>query len=276
MTRNLTLEWPDPTPFRDRDGLSIRILAVSDLLEPTLVDVRNRRALEPIDVIVGCGDLDIDDLRFIADGFNAPLVYVYGNHDAGERWLEHGDLYPEPILSTATLHRAGISLAGLTWPGVRGKGGHRSETAAWNQALRLATRRLGRMEPLIILSHVPPLGSGDVATDAYHRGFKGYRWLLQRLEPPLWLHGHTPLAATRDWQVQVGPTTVVNVTGAVLIELTPPQPGTRPRRRVGLKAGSKSKTGLGAGATAATPGEPVASGAIEPPTRLPEGPASTL
>jgi hypothetical protein len=75
---------------------------------------------------------------------------------------------------------------------------------------------------MIVLSHVPPLGAGDAPTDPYHRGFKGYRWLLDRLEPTLWLHGHTPLAATAEWKVQVGLTVVVNVTGAVLIDLMPP------------------------------------------------------
>ena len=245
VTRRLTLEWPDPAPFRDRNGASIRILAVSDVLEPTLIDARNRSALVPIDFIVGCGDLDHHDLAFIADGFNAPLLYVHGNHDSNERWRQSQDCCPEPIQSTATHRQAGLSIAGLTWPAIRGKGGQRSETVAWKQAMRLATRRLGRLEPLIVLSHVPPLGCGDVATDAYHRGFKGYRWLLQRLEPVLWLHGHTPLAATRDWQVQVGPTTIVNVTGAVLIELTPPVSGARPIRRLGIRAGAKSKANGG-------------------------------
>jgi Icc-related predicted phosphoesterase len=75
---------------------------------------------------------------------------------------------------------------------------------------------------LIVLSHVPPLGVGDVSTDPYHRGFRSYRWLLDRVEPVLWLHGHTPLAATREWKVQVGRTTIVNVTGAVIIDLLPP------------------------------------------------------
>lgn len=246
MTRRLTLQWPDPAPFRDRNGASIRILAVSDILEPTFLDVRNRSALAPIDFIVGCGDLDQDDLGFITDGFNAPLLYVHGNHDTNERWRESKQSCPEAIQSTAICHQAGLSIAGLTWPGVRGKRGHRSESAAWNQAMRLATRRLGRLEPLIVLSHVPPLGSGDVASDAYHRGFKGYRWLLQRLEPILWLHGHTPLAATRDWQTRVGPTTIVNVTGAVLIELTPPTPGAKAIRRLGLRVGAKSSVHGGA------------------------------
>ena len=85
-------------------------------------------------------------------------------------------------------------------------------------------------DPMIVVSHAPPRAAGDVATDAYHRGFKGYRWLLERLEPTLWLHGHTPLAAARDWQVQVGRTKVINVTGAVLIDLLPP-PADSARRR---------------------------------------------
>jgi DNA repair exonuclease SbcCD nuclease subunit len=222
--RRLAIEWPDRAPFRDRGGAPIRLLAVSDVLDPTLSDPRNRAAVSPVDLIVGCGDLDCDDLAFICDGFNAPIVYVYGNHDTEARWKECDSFCPEAIRSTATLHRSGLSIAGLTWPGSRGNGGSRSERTAWNQAMCLAMRRLGRPEPMIVLSHVPPLGAGDIATDAYHRGFRGYRWLLERLEPTLWLHGHTPLAAAHDWKVQVGGTAIVNVTGAVVIDLLPPTP----------------------------------------------------
>jgi hypothetical protein len=35
----------------------------------------------------------------------------------------------------------------------------------------------------------------------------------------LWLHGHTSLAANPEWRVKWGATTLVNVTGAVLVEL---------------------------------------------------------
>ncbi len=94
MTRRLTLEWPDSAPFRDRDGAPIRLLAVSDVLEPALVDERNRKAVAPIDLIIGCGDLDCDDLAFIADGFDAPLVYVQGNHDTEERWRQRAAHLP--------------------------------------------------------------------------------------------------------------------------------------------------------------------------------------
>ncbi len=229
MTRRVSLEWPDPRPFDGREGEPIRLLAVSDMIEPTLTDARNRARLGFIDLIVGCGDLDCDDLAFVADGVDAPLIYVHGNHDSDERWRQCADHCPDPIPSSAVLHRAGLAVAGLTWPGRRGRGARRNERVAWGQALQLAARRVGNHDPMIVLSHAPPLAAGDVSTDDYHRGFKGYRWLLDRIEPTLWLHGHTPLAATGDWKVRVGRTTLVNVTGAVIIELLPPAPGSSRR-----------------------------------------------
>ena len=74
--------------------------------------------------------------------------------------------------------------------------------------------------PFLVISHAPPLGAGDAA-DPYHRGFRAYRWLLEHARPVLWLHGHSPLASV-PWLVTRGSTTLVNVTGAVLIELVPP------------------------------------------------------
>jgi hypothetical protein len=223
MTRHLSIEWPDATPFEDRRGGGpIRILAVSDQLDPSLADVRNRHGMGPIDLIVGCGDLDCDDLAFLADAFNAPLVYVLGNHDADARWNECQSYCPDPIGSGSVRREVGIALAGLSWPGRRGRRVSRSERTAWGQALRLTLRRLGRREPVILVSHVPPRGAGDCPTDRYHRGFAGYRWLMRRLRPPLWLHGHTPLAATDEWYVDVGETAVVNATGSVVIEIWAP------------------------------------------------------
>lgn len=223
MTRHLSIEWPDAAPFRDRGGAPIRLLAVSDQVDPALEDERSRRAVGPIDLIVGCGDLDCEQLAFLADGFNAPLVYVVGNHDSAARWEASRAYCPDAIRSAAVRHEAGLSIAGLSWPGQRGPGAHRSEGGAWRQALRLAWRRFGRPGPVIVLSHVPPRGAGDLPSRAgYHCGFRGYSWLMRRLEPPLWLHGHTPLAAASEWHIQRGSTTLVNVTGAVVIEIWPP------------------------------------------------------
>jgi hypothetical protein len=61
----------------------------------------------------------------------------------------------------------------------------------------------------------------------YHRGFPAYRWLLRRLRPVLWLHGHTTTASVQTLETHAGPTTLINVTGAVLIELLPPDVAAR-------------------------------------------------
>ena len=222
MTRRIALEWPDPQPFRGRGRASIRLLALSDAVDPAFAERRNRDALQPVDLILGCGDLDSAELAFLVDGFDAPLLHVFGNHDDPARWTEVAGC-PLPMRSTVVQHGAGLAIAGLGWPGPSGRDAARSETTAWNQAVRLSARRVGRTEPLIVISHVPPLGAGDIVDGTFHRGLRAYRWLLDHLRPRLWIHGHTPLAAARDWRLQVGPTTVINATGSVLIELRPPR-----------------------------------------------------
>jgi hypothetical protein len=222
VTRHLSLEWPDPRPFAHRGDEPIRILAVSDQVDPALNDIRSRQSLGPIDVIAGCGDLDCDELAFFGDAFNAPLVYVLGNHDDEKRWQACRQFCPVEIGAGSIHKELGLAFMGLSWPGRRGRLANRTESGAWVQALKLAIRRLGRSSPVIVLSHVPPRDAGDIPTDAYHRGFAGYHWLLEHLGPPLWLHGHTPLAATTEWNISCGRTTLVNVTGAVLIEVWAP------------------------------------------------------
>jgi hypothetical protein len=231
LPRYLSIEWPDPAPFRDRDGAPIRILAVSDEMDPALQDVRNRKTIGSIDVILGCGDLAGEDLAFVADLVDAPLIYVRGNHDGGQRWERAAKHLPEAAESTCVHRESGLAVVGLTWPGHTGKEALRSEGGAWRQVVRLALRRLGHGDPVVVISHVPPLGLGDIPSRGYHRGFHAYRWLLERVQPPLWLHGHTPMAACRDWVLVSGKTTIVNVTGAVVIELLPP--GARQEHRDG-------------------------------------------
>jgi uncharacterized protein len=224
MTRSFTLTWPDPAPFRGRGGTPIRLLATSDVVEPALADARNRRALQPVDLLLGCGDLDGAELAFMADAFDVPLLHVLGNHDNPTRSTHFGAC-PAPISSASVSRAVGLAVAGLPWPGSSDRHETRSELTAWRQSVRLAARRVGQADPFIVISHAPPLGAGDIADGTYHRGLPAYRWLLGRTRPRLWLHGHTPLAAARDWHMEMRATTVVNVTGSVLIELRPPGAG---------------------------------------------------
>ena len=223
MTRRIVITWPDPRPFVDRRGRPIRLLAASDEPDPALEFPTNREDLRPIDAVVGAGDLEPHWLGFLGDAFNAPVIYVTGNHDRGVTWdAKSSSALPQPLRAGTLASVADIPIATLPWPGRGDFGNVRDDRAAWGQALAVARRRLlVRGEPLIVLSHVPPAGAGD-APDAYHAGFRAYRWLLDRLRPPLWLHGHVTTASVPALRVDVGRTTLVNVTGSVLVELLPP------------------------------------------------------
>ena len=214
MTRRLTLTWPDPTPFIARDGRPIRILAASDEADPVLCHESNRAALGAIDVIVTCGDLESDWVSYLGDAFHAPIVRILGNHDV--RPDEPAVAVPDPLIGGVE-ERLAVPIVGLSWPG---RPPTRDRFLAWSQVLRIALGRLGR-RPVLVASHIAPEGVGD-APDPYHRGLRPYRWLLHRLRPPLWLHGHTSLASITNWRVMEGQTLVANVTGSLLVELLPP------------------------------------------------------
>jgi uncharacterized protein len=228
MTRRLSVVWPDPGVFAGRDGAPIRFLAVSDEVDPALEHEVNRAALGQLDGIVGCGDLEPAYLGFLADAFHVPVAYVRGNHDRGGRWRATAPNAPRPLPSGRLAEIGGVTIAPFEWPGLGSdQVALRDERGAWWDVLRagrqLLVRRLRRgSRPVLCVSHAPPRGVGDAASDPYHLGYAAYRWLLDRLRPPLWLHGHVTPASVRDWRDACGPTTVANVTGSVIVELVPP------------------------------------------------------
>jgi uncharacterized protein len=220
VIRRLRLPLPETARGQGAGRDAIRLLAVADDRDTALDHEHNRRELGAVDAVLGCGDLDPDYLAFVADAFGAPLLLVRGNHDRGAAW-ENGRQRIATPLEAEIEAVAGIHVLGLSWPGpARGRAA-RSELAAWRQAIGAWLRsRLRRTAPQVVISHVPPLGRGDAADDPYHTGFAAYRWLLRRLRPAVWLHGHTHPAQTPDWRSQMGATSLANVTGAVLVELT--------------------------------------------------------
>jgi uncharacterized protein len=226
VTRRLTVEWPDPRPFTDRGGSPIRLLAASDEPDPTLDHAANREQLGHIDAVIGCGDLEPDYLGFLGDAFHAPVAYVRGNHDRGGAWARPTPA-PTALQSGHIIDVGGITVVPLEWPGLGHDQAPRDELRAWLDVLRaeVGLFRRGpraRSSPILVVSHAPPRGVGDSAADPYHVGYAGYRWLLERHQPPLWLHGHTTPASVKDWRDSLGPSMVANVTGSALVELLPP------------------------------------------------------
>ena len=70
----------------------------------------------------------------------------------------------------------------------------------------------------VLLTHSPPAGVNDEPDDRAHRGSAALRAWVERTRPAWLLHGHTlPHPARRV--ARLGPTRVVHVRGAELVEL---------------------------------------------------------
>ena len=224
MTARLRVEWPDPTVFARRGGRPLRILAVSDEIDDSLNSPATREGLAPIDMVIGCGDLPPDYLGFVADAFVAPLHYVHGNHDVGSDWeaaLNGPGGHVPHVLRDGRLHdELGVPIVGFSGsPRYSDRGVEVSDAAMWWRVLRFAVRRR-RGAPLLVVTHAAPRGVNDAADHA-HRGFPAFRWLAERLQPPLWLHGHTTVVRhdVTSRLNTLGPTLLYNCHGSTLIEL---------------------------------------------------------
>lgn len=224
MTDRLRVRWPDPAPFAVRGGRPIRILAVSDEPDRSLDSPATRERLGPIDLVIGAGDLQPGYLSFVVDAFGAPLRYVRGNHDVGAAWAHtEPALLPEPMPDARLVDEAGLRIIGFSGsPTYSGRGLEVPASGMWRKAL-LAWLRAATARPVLVVSHAPPRDVND-DDDLAHRGFTAFRWLMSRLEPPLWLHGHTALVRRGIDQrsVRMNGTLFYNCTGATLIELLPP------------------------------------------------------
>ncbi len=225
MTSRLSLRWPEAAPFAGRGGRPIRILAISDEPDPALDSAATRRAMGPVDFIVGAGDLEPPYLAFISDAFHAPLRYVRGNHDVGLAW-RHTEraILPEPLEDGEIVTEQGIRLLGFSGsPTYNQRGMQVSSIGMWLKVLFAWPGARGA-GPLIVVTHAPPRDVND-DHDHAHRGFRAFRWLVDRLRPPLWLHGHTALVrrGIDDRSAELGATLFYNCTGATLVELVPPE-----------------------------------------------------
>lgn len=223
MTDRLTLPWPDPAPFAGRGGRPIRILAVSDEPDPTLDSAVTRERIGGVDIVIGAGDLEPDYLSFVTDAFDAPLRYIRGNHDAGSAWsATRRSLLPEPMPDGRVVEEGGLRLLGFSGSPIYSEGEMQvSALGMWARVIR-SSSAAQRARPVLVVSHAPPRDLND-DVDRAHRGFTAFRWLVDRLAPPLWLHGHTALVrrGIDDRCARHDGTLFYNCTGATLIELHP-------------------------------------------------------
>lgn len=169
-------------------------------------DLPAYRALpeEPVDLVVGCGDLLDSALLQARDRYGVPLVAVKGNHDADAP-------FPAPIQDA---HLARLRIGVLDFGGHRGAWRYkpRGHFLYDDEEVAAALEDYPRVD--VFLAHNPPAGIHD-RDDQVHRGFAAFRTYIEKRRPLAFIHGHVDL----DRETRVGETRVIAAVGSKLVDL---------------------------------------------------------
>lgn len=202
----------------------MKILAVSDAVEPVLYGENLARYASGIEAVISCGDLPFEYLEYVVTFSGAPLYYVRGNHDPEENKKSPEGCIP---LDGRVVDIGGAVLAGLSGSRWYSGGPNQHTERAMHYrgrslSVRIAVDRLLRRgTPDAFVTHAPPFGLGD-REDVAHTGFEAFLGLMDRHSPPLWLHGHVHLYGTEARErreTRRGETRVVNVFGHKILEI---------------------------------------------------------
>ena len=195
----------------------MRILTISDQVESVLYDRFDAEQFEGIDLVLSCGDLPPEYLSFLLGKLNVPLYFVRGNHD-----IRYDSKPPRGCidLNTNLIKFQGFNILGLEGSRWYNGGPHQytEREMHWKiQRLRPRIWRKGGVD--IIITHAPPRHIHD-AEDRCHRGFKSFRWLLDKYSPSYFIHGHIHANFTDPSQrvTRVNQTQVINTYGYYLLE----------------------------------------------------------
>jgi hypothetical protein len=229
---------------------TLRVLAVSDVVEPQIYNNGVADWIGPVDLIISSGDLPPYYLDFLVSTLRAPLFHVLGNHcfvahDPVTKHCSPSDFAGAQDLNGKVAEYSGLLIAGAEGSPRYNKGPHQyTEQQMELNLLRLVPGmmlnkvRAGRYLDIMV-THAPPRGIHD-NTDIAHRGFTSLIPFIERFKPALLLHGHThrydPMMPVRT---RHGDTEVINTYGHALLQLTRDS-GTAP-----WKLAEPHKSGLG-------------------------------
>jgi Icc-related predicted phosphoesterase len=187
----------------------MRILAISDIEDPYIWEHFDADRYRDIDLVISCGDLKPEYLRFLVTLIHAPLLYVPGNHD--------GRYDADPPEGCENIDGRLVTVQGLRIVGLGGSHRYNLGPNQYTQKemdrrarrLRWAILRNGGFD--ILVSHAPALGLGD-AKDPCHVGFRAFTDLIDRYRPRYFLHGHQHLnyGPSASGILVRGSTTIIN------------------------------------------------------------------
>ena len=237
----------------------MKILCVSDQIDPLIYNQNVLKAFPDIDLILCAGDLPMDYIDFIVSTFNKPTYFIFGNHNLGEfkyygknrvppvaQYMPasepvsgHGAVYAgfrvirDKTLSfedPATHKKTPLLIAGVSGS-LRYNNGldQYTDRDMYFRLLRMSLSlivnkiRYGRYVD-IFLTHASPRHIHDME-DPCHRGFECFNWFIRKFRPVYLVHGHIHLYDLRTERISpVGSTTVVNAYAHCVLEFPKENP----------------------------------------------------
>jgi hypothetical protein len=209
---------------------TLRVLAVSDEIEPQLYNASLRDWLGHVDLIVSCGDLPSNYLDFLVSNLRAPMYHVLGNHCFAPHDPITGRCSPAAYPGLDNLNGKLAYLDGLLLGGAEGSPWYNGGPHQYNEQqievtlLRMVPGMLinkvrsGRYLDVLV-THAPPAGIYDY-TDVAHRGFASLNQFVDLFKPSLLLHGHTHrYNPMMPMHTRYGSTDIINCYGHVVFEL---------------------------------------------------------
>jgi Icc-related predicted phosphoesterase len=214
----------------------MRVLTISDKVEPVLYSPAVKQRVGQVDLILSCGDLPFYYVEYLVSTLNRPCYYVFGNHGReieyqggkGTDWLQKHEPQGAVNLHVQTRREGSLLLAGL-------EGSIRYNDAPKYQytdsemrfnILRLAPQlalnrvRHGRWLDVLV-AHSPPFGIHD-QPDRAHQGFPSFLTFMRWFKPRYLLHGHVHLYRQNQvTQTRYCETEVINVYPFRILELEP-------------------------------------------------------
>lgn len=169
----------------------MKILLISDKTSPALYENYSLHTFKDVDMVVSCGDLPPYYLEFIVSTLNVPCFYVPGNHDTS--------FSTEPPPGWIPLDGRIVKYNGITMMGLGGVMRYKPGPYQYTEVEMKA--RFLKMLPRIWLhssridlfvSHAPAYRLGDLEIPP-HRGFKVFRYIIEKYQPRYHLHGHVHL-----------------------------------------------------------------------------------
>ena len=196
----------------------MKILSVSDRVVSALYDNFDAERFPKIDLLLSCGDLPPEYLSYLVGLFNAPLYYVRGNHD-----IRYDAKPPDGCidLNARLVQYRGLKMLGLEGSRWYSGGPHQyTENEMWKTIRGLRLKIWWQKGIDLIITHAPPRHIHD-AEDLCHRGFKSFRWLIDRYSPIYFVHGHihAEFSDSAERITTINNTKVVNTYGYYLFEI---------------------------------------------------------